>query len=88
MRLEQLRVGHARPRRYRNWRIGEFLKGLAFTEGRATGISKIIQAMAKDGLPSPEFKFDEGHRYFMVRLPIHLAVQEVAKSSARDESSA
>ena len=28
-------------------RIGEFLKELEFTEGRATGIPKIIEAMAK-----------------------------------------
>jgi len=38
VRLEQLRTGRAQPRRYRNRRIGEFLKELKFTEGRGTGI--------------------------------------------------
>ena len=59
MRLEQLRAGHARPRRYRNRRIGEFLKKLEFTEGRATGISKIIAAVESNSSPPPEFVFDE-----------------------------
>ena len=36
VRLAQLRAGRAQPRRYRNRRIGEFLKELEFTEGRST----------------------------------------------------
>ena len=86
VRLEQLRAGRARPRRYRNRRIGEFLKELEFTEGRATGIPKIMEAMAKNGSPPAEFEFDEDHSYFMVRLPIHPAAREVAESAARGES--
>jgi ATP-dependent DNA helicase RecG len=80
VRLEQLRTGRAQPRRYRNRRIGEFLKELKFTEGRGTGIPKIIQAMRKNGSPPPEFEFDEDHSYFMVRLPVHPAALEVAES--------
>lgn len=34
-------------RRYRNLRIGEFLKELDLTEGRATGIPKILKVMAR-----------------------------------------
>ncbi len=30
VRLERLRTGRARPRRYRNRRIGEFLKELSY----------------------------------------------------------
>lgn len=80
VRLEQLRAGRAQPRRYRNRRIGEFLKELEFTEGRSTGIPKIIRAMRKNGSPPAEFDFDEDHSYFMVRLPIHPAALEVAES--------
>ena len=80
VRLEQLRVGRAQPRRYRNRRIGEFLKELEFTEGRCTGIPKIIEAMEKNGSPPAEFEFDEDHSYFMVRLPIHPTALEVAES--------
>ena len=71
VRLAQLRVGRALPRRYRNRRIGEFLKELDITEGRATGIPKILHAMKQNGSPAPEFDFDKDHTYFMCRLPIH-----------------
>jgi ATP-dependent DNA helicase RecG len=78
VRVEQLRAGKAMPRRYRNRRIGEFLKELEFTEGRSTGIPKIIDAMQANGSPPAEFDFDEDHSYFMVRLPVHPAALEVA----------
>ena len=81
VRLEQLRAGRAQPRRYRNRRIGEFLKELEFTEGRSTGIPKIMEAMEKNGSPPAEFEFDEDHSYFIVRLPIHPAALEVAESA-------
>ena len=71
VRLEQLRIGRAMSRRYRNRRIGEFLKELDLTEGRATGIPKILRAMEENGSPSPEFEFDDDHTYFSVRLPVH-----------------
>jgi predicted HTH transcriptional regulator len=84
VRLDQLRLGKAMSRRYRNRRIGEFLKELEFTEGRCTGIPKIIDAMRKNGSPPADFEFDEDHSYFMVRLPVHPAAREVAESSMRD----
>ena len=37
IRLEDLQAGRAVSRRYHNRRIGEFLKELDLTEGRATG---------------------------------------------------
>lgn len=77
VRMEQLRIGKAMPRRYRNRRIGEFLKELKFTEGRATGIPKILEAMANNGSPAPEFESDDERSYFMVRLPVHPAALEV-----------
>ncbi|MFC1461744.1 ATP-binding protein [Verrucomicrobiota bacterium] len=53
--LDELRAGRALPRRYRNRRIGEFLKELDITEGRATGIPKILNAMQENGSPPPVF---------------------------------
>ena len=76
VRLDELRAGRARPRRYRNRRIGEFLKELEFTEGRSTGIPKILRAMKNNGSPPPEFTFDDDHSYFMVRLPVHPAARD------------
>ncbi len=57
VRLEELRTGRALPRRYRNRRIGEFLKELDMTEGRSTGIPKILHAMEANGSPPPIFDF-------------------------------
>lgn len=70
VRLQDLRAGRALPRRYRNRRIGEFLKELDLTEGRSTGIPKIMHAMESNGSPPPIFDFDEDHSFFMVRLPV------------------
>ena len=83
VRLEQLQKGKANARRYRNRRIGEFLKELKFTEGRSTGISKILGAMRENGSPAPEFEFDEDHSYFLVRLPVHPAALEVVQQKPR-----
>lgn len=46
-------------------------KELDLTEGRSSGISKIIKAMAANGSPSPEFETDEDRSYFLTRLPVH-----------------
>ncbi len=42
VKIDDLRTGKAITRRYRNRRIGEFLKELDLTEGRSTGIPKIL----------------------------------------------
>jgi ATP-dependent DNA helicase RecG len=71
VRMEDLRVGRAVSRRYRNRRIGEFLKELDLTEGRSTGVPKILRAMKGNGSPPPEFESDEDRTYFLIRLPLH-----------------
>ena len=64
-----------RSRRYRNRRIGEFLKELDLTEGRSTGIPKILRAMKANGSPAPEFESDEDRTHFLIRLPIHAGAE-------------
>jgi hypothetical protein len=49
IRLQALKSKHFIARRYRNRRIGEFLKALDLTEGRGTGIGKIHAAMKANG---------------------------------------
>ncbi|WP_421811312.1 ATP-binding protein [Flagellimonas sp.] len=39
-----------KPRRYRNRRLGDFLKELDLTEGRATGIPIIRKTLRENGL--------------------------------------
>ena len=85
VRLDQLRQGKAIPRRYRNRRIGDFLKELDITEGRSTGIPKILRAMKKNGSPPPVFDFDEDHSYFLIRLPVHRKENAIPKQEAAGE---
>lgn len=69
--IDELRTGHSVTRRYRNRRIGEFLKELNLTEGRGTGIPKILRAIQKNGSPMPVFETDDDRTYFVARFPIH-----------------
>ena len=71
IRMENLRIGKAVSRYYRNRRIGEFLKELDMTEGRSTGIPKILRTMKNNGSPKPEFETDDDRLHFLIRLPIH-----------------
>ena len=71
IKMDDLRAGRAVSRRYRNRRVGEFLKELDLTEGRSTGITKILKVMAANGSPPPEFETDEDRTAFLIRLPVH-----------------
>lgn len=53
VKQEELAAGGAMSRRYRNRRIGEFLKELDLTKGRGTGVPKILRAMRENGSPPP-----------------------------------
>ncbi len=82
IRMADLRQGKAVARRYRNRRIGEFLKELDLTEGRATGIPKILHAMRANGSPVPKFQTDAGRTSFLIRLPVHPSVQPMGQETA------
>lgn len=58
-------------RDYRNRRVGDFLRELHLTEGRATGLPKIRRAMLANGSPAPVFEMDDAHSYFLTVLPVH-----------------
>ncbi len=69
--IEGLKNYRATSRRYRNRRIGEFLKELHLTEGRNTGFQKIIRALQSNGSPMPVFETDEDRTYFLTTIPAH-----------------
>ena len=71
--MDELRAGRPVARRYRNRRIGEFLKELELSEGRNTGIPTILRAMRENGSPPPQFETDENRTYLFVRLPLRPA---------------
>ena len=81
IRLADLQAGNAVSRRYRNRRIGEFLKELDLTEGRSTGVPKILRVMKANASPTPVFETDEDRTYFLIRLPIHEGFTEVATTT-------
>lgn len=58
-----------RSRRYTNRRLGEFLKELDLTEGRATGIPTIQQKLQENGSPRAIIETDEERTYFLIDIP-------------------
>ena len=60
-----------KSRRYRNRRLGEFLKDLELTEGRATGIPTIQRQLKDNESPKARIETDENRSYFMIELPCH-----------------
>lgn len=74
IRMADFSRGILRSRRYRNRRIGEFLKELRLTEGRGTGIPTIKARLEENGSPAPFFDTDgEDRRYFLIEIPVHPA---------------
>jgi ATP-dependent DNA helicase RecG len=87
VRIDDLNSGGVVARRYRNRRVGEFLKELRLTEGRGTGVPSIFKAMRDNGSPEPRFETDEHRTYFTTVLPVHPLLTG-AERSARAEPAA
>ena len=85
--MEGLKNYRAVSRRYRNRRIGEFLKELHLTEGRNTGFQKIIRALKANGSPMPVFETDNDRTYFLTTVPIHpdFMVSPIENNEHRNE---
>jgi ATP-dependent DNA helicase RecG len=73
IKIEDFKKGRVFPKRYRNRRLGDFLKELELTEGRATGVPVVFDAMRHNGSPDPVFETDEERTWFKVTLQIHSA---------------
>ena len=58
-------------RRYRNRRLGDFLKELEYTEGRSTGIPTMQRELEVNGSPKAVFETDEGRTYFTTTIYAH-----------------
>lgn len=87
IKIQDINKGKVIARRYRNRRLGEFLKAMKFADGRATGLSKVIECMEKNNSPKPIFETDEERTYFLVRLPINSCFLEGrAQDRVQDEA--
>lgn len=62
-----------RSRRYKNRRLGDFLKELGLTEGRATGIPTIQASLEANGSPRAKIETDDDRTYFLIDIPCHPA---------------
>lgn len=60
-----------RTRRYRNRRIGDFLKELDLTEGRSTGIPTIQEELKNNGSAPATFETDARRSFFLIDIPCH-----------------
>lgn len=58
-------------KRYRNRRIGDFLKELKLIEGRNTGIPTILRALKNNGSDFPVFETDEERSFFSITIPVN-----------------
>lgn len=70
---EDIKKFQMRTRRYRNRRIGDFLKELNLAEGRNTGIPTAIKKIKENGSPLPKLLTDKERTFFSVIVPIHHA---------------
>lgn len=61
-----------RCRKYRNRRLGEFLKELELTEGRATGLPTIQKKLKDNGSAAATIETDDDRSYFLIDIPCHL----------------
>lgn len=60
-----------KSRRYRNRRLGDFLKELDLTEGRSTGVPTIQEKLADNGSPRATFETTEDRLTFLIHIPVH-----------------
>lgn len=58
-----------KSRRYRNRRLGDYLKELQLSEGRATGIPTIQDELRKNGSDLARIETDEDRTYFLIEIP-------------------
>lgn len=71
IRDEDIRQNRLVSKRYRNRRIGEFLKELHLIEGRNTGVPTMLKALAANGSEPPIFETDPERTYFEVVFREH-----------------
>ena len=74
-----------KSRRYRNRRLGDFLKELDLTEGSSTGVPTIQAKLAENGSPRAIFETTDDRLTFLVTIPIHEGCSD--SSETKSESS-
>ncbi len=74
-------------KRYRNRRLGEYLKELDLTEGRSTGIPTIQNVLENNGSPRATVATDEDRTFFRITIPCHESAGNVIADIAHKDGS-
>ena len=74
-------------KRYRNRRLGEYLKELDMTEGRSTGIPTIQNVLEKNGSPRATIVTDEDRTFFRITIPCHVSAENIIADIAHKDGS-
>ena len=74
-------------KRYRNRRLGEYLKELDLTEGRSTGIPTIQNELKENGSPRAIVTTDEDRTFFRITIPCHEAAGNIIADIASKDNS-
>jgi ATP-dependent DNA helicase RecG len=70
---EQIKNYNMVADRYRNRRIGDFLKELEFVEGRNTGIPTALESLKNNGSEPLSLETNADRTYFTVTIPVNSA---------------
>lgn len=70
-----------KSRRYRNRRLGDFLKELDLTEGRSTGVPTIQTKLSENGSPRAIFETTNYRLTFLITIPIHEMCSESSETT-------
>ena len=73
-------------KRYRNRRLGEYLKELNMTEGRSTGIPTIQHVLENNGSPRATIVTDEERTFFRITIPCHEAAGNIIADIAHKDN--
>jgi ATP-dependent DNA helicase RecG len=73
--MAQFKAGKVIARRYRNRRIGEFLKEIDLSEKKSTGITKILKALKTNNSPLPDFETDDRRNYLITTIKVNPAFE-------------
>ena len=73
-------------KRYRNRRLGEYLKELELTEGRSTGIPTIQNVLKVNGSPRAIVVTDDERTFFRITIPCHEAAGNIIADIAKKDN--
>ena len=79
------RAKKLKTRKYRNRRLGDFLKELDLSEGRATGIPTIQKHLRLNGSAEATIETDENRTYFQLTIPCHPQFGNDIANSSHDQ---